>query len=72
VTETSRGGLRAAGLTAFDLAPRAFLATGTAVALLVDMARTPVYLAHAGAAFLGLWNRRPSAAVTIQRNRRAR
>ena len=44
----NQGGLRAAGLLAFDLAPRAFLATSTAVALVVDLARTPVYLLHAG------------------------
>jgi uncharacterized protein len=44
----NQGGLRAAGLLAFDLTPRAFLATSTAVALLVDLARTPVYLVRAG------------------------
>ena len=44
----NQGGLRAAGLLAFDLPPRAFLATSTAVALLVDVARTPVYLLRAG------------------------
>ena len=44
----NQGGLRAAGLAAFDLPPRAFLATSTAVALLVDLARTPVYLVRAG------------------------
>lgn len=49
----NQGGLRAAGLLAFDLPPRAFLATSTAVALLVDLARTPVYLMRAGPA---LWS----------------
>ncbi len=44
----NQGGLRAAGLLAFDLSPRAFLATSTAVALVVDLARTPVYLVRAG------------------------
>ena len=44
----NQGGLRAAGLLAFELPPRAFLATSTAVALLVDLARTPVYLIRAG------------------------
>ena len=48
----NQGGLRAAGLLAFDLAPRAYLATGTAVALLIDAARTPVYLARGGSALL--------------------
>ena len=40
----NQGGLRAAGLTAFNLPPRPYLATSTAVALLIDAARTPVYL----------------------------
>jgi uncharacterized membrane protein YfcA len=40
--------LRAAGLSTFGLPPRSFLATSTAVALLVDLARTPVYLARTG------------------------
>ena len=51
----NQGGLRAAGLSAFDLEPRAFLATGTAVALLIDLARTPFYLARAGDVLLDLW-----------------
>ena len=51
----NQGGLRAAGLSAFTLEPRVFLATGTAVALLIDLARTPFYLARAGAVLLGLW-----------------
>ena len=44
----NQGGLRAAGLLAFDLSPRAFLATSTAVALIVDLARTPVYVLRVG------------------------
>lgn len=58
----NQGGLRAAGLSAFDLAPRAFLATGTAVALLIDVARTPFYLVRAGDVLLDLW--RPITAAT--------
>ncbi len=50
----NQGGLRAAALTAFDLTPRAFVATATATGLLVDLARLPVYLAH-GAAGLASW-----------------
>jgi len=46
----NQGGLRAAGMAAMVLDPRAFVATSTAVALLVDAARTPVYLARAGGA----------------------
>jgi uncharacterized membrane protein YfcA len=51
----NQGGLRAAGLSAFRLEPRAFLATGTAVALLIDVARTPFYLARAGETLMQLW-----------------
>lgn len=50
----NQGGLRAAGLLAFDLKPRVYLATGTAVALLIDAARTPVYLTRAGDTLLDL------------------
>ena len=50
----NQGGLRAAGLTTFNLSPRSYLATGTAVALLIDVARTPVYLVRAGPQLLAL------------------
>ena len=50
----NQGGLRAAGLTAFALEPRAYMATATAVALLIDAARTPVYLARGAEALVGL------------------
>ncbi len=50
----NQGGLRAAGLLAFDLGPRAYLASATAVALLIDAARTPVYLARAGRELVAL------------------
>ena len=58
----NQGGLRAAGLSAFNLEPRAFLATGTAVALLIDIGRTPFYLARGGPELLGLW--RPIVVAT--------
>jgi hypothetical protein len=51
----NQGGLRAAALMAFRLSPPGFVATSTATGLLVDAARTPVYLATAGAALLALW-----------------
>ena len=44
----NQGGIRAAALASFGLDPRAFVATATATALLVDVARTPVYLWQAG------------------------
>ncbi len=51
----NQGGLRSAALMTFRLAPTAFVATATATALLVDAARTPVYLWRAGPQLLGLW-----------------
>ena len=51
----NQGGLRAAALLAFGLTPRAFIATATATGLLVDAARTPVYLWRAGAGIASLW-----------------
>ena len=50
----NQGGVRAAALLAFALAPRAFVATSTATGLLVDAARTPVYLWRAGPTLLAL------------------
>jgi uncharacterized membrane protein YfcA len=44
----NQGGLRAAAMTSFGLSPKAFVATATAAGLLVDAARTPVYLWSAG------------------------
>ena len=50
----NQGGLRAAALTAFRLSPQAFVATATATGLLVDLARTPVYLWSGGQKLLPL------------------
>jgi len=44
----NQGGLRAAALLSFGLAPQTFVATSTATGLLVDAARTPLYLWRAG------------------------
>lgn len=51
----NQGGLRSAALTAFRLPPVGLVATATASGLLVDAARTPVYLWHSGAVLLTLW-----------------
>jgi uncharacterized membrane protein YfcA len=51
----NQGGLRAAALTAFGLSPKAFVATSTAIGLLVDLARAPVYLWLAGTQLMDLW-----------------
>jgi uncharacterized protein len=40
----NQGGIRSAGLLGFDLAPRQFVATAAAIALIVDAVRIPVYL----------------------------
>ncbi|MEK6226005.1 MAG: sulfite exporter TauE/SafE family protein [Chloroflexota bacterium] len=44
----NQGGIRAAALLGFDVTRDAFVATATAVALVVDGARIPVYLATQG------------------------
>jgi uncharacterized protein len=45
----NQGGLRAAALLPFHLKPVTYVATATATALLVDLARTPIYVWRAGA-----------------------
>jgi uncharacterized membrane protein YfcA len=44
----NQGSIRSAALLAFPLPPRAFVATATATAMIVDAARLPVYLAQSG------------------------
>jgi uncharacterized protein len=51
----NQGGLRAAALSVFRLPPAVFVATSTVVGVLVDLARAPVYLHHAGARLQDLW-----------------
>lgn len=51
----NQGGLRAAALTAFGLPPTRFVATATAIGLLVDLVRAPIYLWVAGPALAQLW-----------------
>lgn len=45
----NQGGIRSAALLGFGLSPRQLVATATASAVLVDLARLPVYLAARGA-----------------------
>jgi hypothetical protein len=45
----NQGSIRSAALLAFPLPPRAFVATATATAMIVDAARLPIYLAQSGA-----------------------
>jgi uncharacterized protein len=51
----NQGGLRAAALSAFGLAPAAFVATSTVIGILVDLARTPVYLSGLAHPPAGFW-----------------
>jgi uncharacterized membrane protein YfcA len=41
----NQGGIRSAALLGFDVKPSAFVASATAAALMVDLARMPVYVA---------------------------
>lgn len=50
----NQGGLRSAALLAFRLTPTSFVATATATGLLVDVARTPVYVWKSGAELIPL------------------
>jgi uncharacterized membrane protein YfcA len=51
----NQGGIRSAAMLGFDVPKEAFVATATAVALIVDGARVPVYLATQGSEMLRLW-----------------
>jgi uncharacterized membrane protein YfcA len=51
----NQGGIRAAALLGFPLNREALVATATATALLVDLARIPIYVATVGPAILGMW-----------------
>jgi uncharacterized protein len=59
----NQGGLRAAALLGFGLAPAAYVATSTAIALMVDAARTPVYVWRAGSTLADL--SAPIAVATV-------
>lgn len=48
----NQGGIRSAGLLAFDLSPREFIATAAVIALIVDLVRTPLYMWEAGSEML--------------------
>jgi uncharacterized protein len=63
----NQGGIRSAALLGFDLSKETLVATATAVALLVDGARMPIYLAtqHQELAPLWPWMALASAAVMI-------
>lgn len=51
----NQGGIRSAALLGFGLAKERFIATATAVGLVVDAARMPVYVATQGGEIADLW-----------------
>jgi uncharacterized protein len=51
----NQGGIRSAAMLGFDVPRQAFVATATAVGLIVDGARMPVYLVTQGAEIANLW-----------------
>jgi uncharacterized protein len=51
----NQGGIRAAALLGFDVRKEAFIASATAVGLMVDAARMPVYLAVERREVLAIW-----------------
>lgn len=51
----NQGGLRAAALSAFRLETTAFVATSTVIGVMIDLVRTPVYLARSGAELVRIW-----------------
>ncbi|HEX5436597.1 MAG TPA: sulfite exporter TauE/SafE family protein [Gemmatimonadaceae bacterium] len=51
----NQGGIRSAAMLGFDVPKEAFVATATAVAIFVDLARLPVYLATQGRQIASVW-----------------
>lgn len=51
----NQGGLRAAALSAFGLAPAAFVATSTIIGVMIDLVRVPIYLQRAATDLTDLW-----------------
>jgi len=51
----NQGGLRAAALSALGLAPAVFVATSTAIGVIIDVARTPIYVVHGGETMIRQW-----------------
>jgi uncharacterized protein len=51
----NQGGIRSAAMLGFDVPKESYVATATAVGLIVDLARVPVYLATRWSPILELW-----------------
>jgi uncharacterized protein len=61
----NQGGIRSAALLGFQLQPAAFVATATAIALLIDACRMPVYAALQWHAILAQWQFATVATVGV-------
>jgi uncharacterized membrane protein YfcA len=61
----NQGGIRAGAMLGFDVPKEAFVATATAVALLIDGARVPVYLYTEGEALMNVWRIIAIATVAV-------
>jgi uncharacterized membrane protein YfcA len=61
----NQGGIRSAALMGFDIRKEAFVATATAVGLLVDGARIPVYLLTQGSDIADAWPYVSAATVGV-------
>lgn len=61
----NQGGIRSAALLAFDGDKETFVATATAVGLIVDAARMPVYLATDQGALRAIWPLIASATIGV-------
>jgi len=51
----NQGGIRSAALLSFKLEKNQFVATATGIALMVDAARVPVYLAFQWEQIISIW-----------------
>jgi uncharacterized membrane protein YfcA len=61
----NQGGIRSAALLGFDLSKTTFVGTATAIGLIVDGARLPIYLAIQSDALVTLWRWIVLAAVGV-------
>ena len=61
----NQGGIRSAAMLGVDVPRQAFVGTATAVALIVDGARLPVYLATAGRDLIMMWPMIAAATVAV-------
>lgn len=61
----NQGGIRTAALLGFDVPPDSFVATATAIALFVDAARLPVYLATEWREIARVWPLVVTATIAV-------